>query len=271
MSKNKSNIDLLHFLFLDWNIFISICSVALLFYFQLVTNHIFSIYYYIFVFTSTFVAYNGLRNENAIFSIKNTKNQQLIFILLSAVLLFCALKCFTWSQIGAYFLLGFLTFIYKYPLFLTKGLRTYNYLKIFIIAFVWLAGIFLIPSLSFLNFDMQIHYFPFYVAHFLFFIAITLPFDDADQQKDNFKTIPKKLGLKQTKIASLLLLLGYFILLYFFFSSEWLHIAHAIITIITAITILFYFPNKNSNYLFYYLDGTIIWQCFIVYIFHHFL
>lgn len=116
--------------------------------------------------------------------------------------------------------LEMLTLLYAIP-FLSgfhKNLREVSYLKIVVVALVWAGFTVLIPVLDTgLEFSLQLVFVA--IQRFLIVVVLILPFDIRDVKYDaiSLQTIPKKIGIKQTKKLGVALLV--FILVIEFMSS----------------------------------------------------
>lgn len=120
-------------------------------------------------------------------------------------------------------LLGIITFLYAIPLlpmryFIDhqKNLRQISGLKIYLIALVWTFTTVFLPLVEadiVLNADAIITS----VQRFVFVIVLMLPFEIRDLNYDSLKlaTIPQKIGIKNTKIIGILLLIVFSVLEYF--------------------------------------------------------
>ena len=103
-----------------------------------------------------------------------------------------------------------LSLVYVVPLF-GKSLRQLPYLKSPLIALVWVVVLFIFPSLnegiSFRALAGPVS------SYFLFFLALTIPFDLRDMQIDSStqKTLPMVLGEKGSRFLSVGLIAVYFI------------------------------------------------------------
>ncbi|WP_255362829.1 hypothetical protein [Tenacibaculum sp. MAR_2009_124] len=116
---------------------------------------------------------------------------------------------------------GVITVLYAIPFFggFRKNLRSISYLKILIVSLVWSAVTVILPAYDFgvnkldiMNILLMV------VQRFLFVFVLILPFDIRDMKFDaiSLQTIPKKIGLKQTKkmgfvILSICLILEFLI------------------------------------------------------------
>jgi hypothetical protein len=93
-----------------------------------------------------------------------------------------------------------------------KNLREIPYLKIHLVALVCTiaSGVFVLINES----DFSLKKWEFVTIHYLYFIAVTIPFDIRDLKFDipSQKTIPQLVGINKAKIISLILLSVYLIL-----------------------------------------------------------
>jgi len=91
--------------------------------------------------------------------------------------------------------------LYVSPLFRNRRLRDISYLKIFLIASVWIWITVCVPLMYFGNYDaVQLGVVS--TEKLFFMLAITLPFDIRDLKVDqlqNVKTLPMKLGVSKTR------------------------------------------------------------------------
>jgi len=103
-----------------------------------------------------------------------------------------------------------LTFLYAVPFFggFEKNLRNIGYLKIIIVALVWAGFTVLIPYFYEAN-TISYQAFLLFIQRFLIVIALILPFEIRDLQFDaiSLQTIPRKIGIPQTKRLGLILML----------------------------------------------------------------
>lgn len=138
-----------------------------------------------------------------------------------------------------------------------KSIREMPYLKIHSIALTWTIVIILFPLVNedALNRDILMYFIP---AHYIYFIAIAIPFDIRDLKHDllSQNTIPQIVGIKRAKIISILLLcltiigVGYF-------SSLLLKPLFLISFIIAIVLVAFTNENRHEYYFSILLDATI--------------
>ncbi len=178
-------------------------------YFEIENNSAFNY----FMFFSTITAYNFVKY----FGIAKFHHRSLTKDL--KVIQVFSLLCFLLMCFFAYLLpietlilfipFGFLTVLYAVPFLsgLQKNLRTISYLKIIIVALVWAGTTVLLPLL---NADKVIdeNVVLYVIQRFLIVAVLILPFDIRDIQYDaiSLQTIPKKIGIKNTKKLGFVLL-----------------------------------------------------------------
>ena len=212
------------------NLFVALCAASLCtFCHLLLFNKIPDWILVGFVFSATLFAYNFHRRLGRLYK-KNkhpthrnpesiykkdrwliaNKNVTHWFIIIS----FCASLFFLYllpkETLALVFPLAILSLLYILQVSKIPSLRSIPFLKIFVIAFVWGGVMVLLPILSaneshrIFNFESQA--LAFAVALFVF--GETIPFDIRDLNEDRatmLKTIPSKIGLKKSKLLSLLL------------------------------------------------------------------
>ncbi len=163
---------------------------------------------------------------------------------------------------------GLVTFLYAIPLLpMTyfrdpqKNLRQISGLKIYVIALVWMVITVLLPLIeSDISLDSDVVITS--MQRFLFVIVLMFPFEIRDLNYDSLKlaTIPQKIGVKNTKIIAVLLLMVFFVLDYF--KDELT--SDSILSTLTIVfmTLLFVFSNKNQSkyYSAFWVEGLpIVW------------
>lgn len=175
--------------------------------------------------------------------------------------------------------LALISVSYSLPFFSSQekrySLRNIPGVKLFLIASIWSLSCVLLPILEMESnnetaitlHDTMI----LIVKRFLFIAAITVPFDIRDlfQDKSNdLRTIPVILGEKKALVICQALLAAYLILLFMF--TDKLNSDYFALTLCTIITGWLIFKSKwekNEYYYFLYLDGTMILQFLMLFIF----
>lgn len=140
---------------------------------------------------------------------------------------------------------GIITLFYAVP-FLPKdmfldsknNLRSIGGLKIYVIAIVW-SGVTVILPLINNNYTVGVDVLITGLQRFVLIIVLMLPFEIRDLQFDSLKlaTIPQKIGLKQTKVLGVLLIIVFFFLEFF---KDEIDIKKIIVLLIISVTTLLF-------------------------------
>ena len=159
--------------------------------------------------------------------------------------------------------LGFITFWYLFPLPLgfkkLPPLRRTPFLKIFLIAYVWSSGVYLLPLLhEAWSWNTLIGF----LERLLFLFAITLPFDMKDLEEDTkmqLKTIPSQIGVQKAKaISAICLLIGWAVSGWAYGSEQIWPLGFGYLTaLLLTIGIS---PNRKEIYYLGGIDGTMAAQ-----------
>ena len=167
-----------------------------------------------FIFYGTITGYNFVKYAGVAKFHHRTLTNNLKIIQIFSLICFFSLCYYTWqlSFKTLLFLLPFvlLTLLYAIP-FLSgfqKNLRNVSYLKIIIVAIVWSGLTALLPVFDIKNvFTVEVYLSA--VQRFLLVIVLILPFDIRDVQYDviSLQTIPRKIGIENTKKLGYILLL----------------------------------------------------------------
>lgn len=178
--------------------------------------------------------------------------------------------------------LSILSFGYALPLFAMGdqkfGLRNIPGLKQFLITLVWTMSVVLFPILEAhhrYGASIDLRDITILIAkRFLFFGALTVPFDIRDlydDKKNGLKTIPVAWGEKNAYLFCFLLLLGYVALLALFrnngFNDDFW--ALTLTVVLTGWLIFKSKWEKNEYYYFFFLDGILILQYLMLVLFSY--
>ena len=173
----------------------------------------------LFVFFSTIASYNFIRLyriskiQGWVFQfIKTYKRLILAITILSGLIaLFIVFKLAV-KTIFLVIPLGFFTLFYVVPIPIKKNnkvaLRSVAFLKLFLIAISWASVTVLIPYINY-NSVLDSEAVLIFIQRFLFVLVITIPFDIRDVRFDtiHLRTLPQVIGIKQSKIFGLFLIL----------------------------------------------------------------
>ena len=168
-------------------------------------------------------------------------------------------------------LLGFgvVTFLYAIPFLPNKilydkhkNLRNVSGLKVYIIALVWAGVTVVLPILNnHVPLDTNVVVTGF--QRFVFVTVLMFPFEIRDLNYDSLKlaTIPQQIGIKNTKMVGVLLLMLFFLLE---FLKPQLNVEHTVSLLITMfVTLMFLiFANRNQGryYSSFWVEGIpLVW------------
>jgi len=147
-------------------------------------------------------------------------------------------------------------------------LRDISFVKIFLIAIVWAYVTVLLPLLEF-EIQLDTNSLGMLLERILFIFLITLPFDLRDWEIDklnNVMTIPAKIGVQNTIYLAFLVLVIWLGLIWQIYPSCF-SIPLTISGLSTGV-IIFYSPKQKHDYYFTALvDGTMIIQAFLVFVY----
>jgi len=136
-------------------------------------------------------------------------------------------------------------------------LRSIPILKLFLIAYVWASISSFFPALLTEKQIFASQNISIFFTHFLFIIAITLPFDIRDFKNDNngsLITFPQLIGIVPTKLLALSCLAGFCVIMTINLSNGFI----VLFSLLTAVLILYSTPTRTFYYYLLFIDGTII-------------
>jgi len=137
-----------------------------------------------------------------------------------------------------------------------KNFREIPMLKIHLIALTWVSVLILFPLLNEGALDQSMNIL---VAHYLYIVAVTIPFDIRDLKYDDItqRTIPQMIGVRAAKVLSFLLLVTFALLMFF----SWVDLRLNLIFYLGVIIQLFLVFNMNEKrsdlYCAGWIDGSI--------------
>ena len=164
---------------------------------------------------------------------------------------------------------GLATFLYAIPIvpkkiFLDKkkNLRSIGGLKVYIIAVVWTGVTVFLPLLN-NEFDITDDIIITAVQRFIFVLVLMFPFEIRDLNYDSLKlaTIPQKIGVKQTKLVGLFLLIVFYLLNYFKDDINTTVLAsYLMISSITLLFLVFSKQNQSKYYSAFWVESLpLVW------------
>ncbi|MGB1042241.1 MAG: hypothetical protein ACPGU6_02520 [Tenacibaculum sp.] len=167
-----------------------------------------------FMFYATITGYNFVKYAGVakLYHLKLTTSLKLIQLFsLGCFLLMCYYATqIQMSTLLMFVPLGVLTLLYAVP-FLSgfqKNLRSVSFIKIIVVALIWSIATVLIPLLD-VGVKINANVLLLVLQRFLLVFVLILPFDIRDVKQDaaSLQTIPKKIGVKNTKKLGVLFLL----------------------------------------------------------------
>jgi hypothetical protein len=228
------------------------------------------LWYGSFVFSSTLLTYNFQRLIKSNQIIQNPtnhilwvqthkKNLNILFFISSILCLVSFLKVYNWGLISVFTLSISMVISFLYVLKIkTKTLRDIPYLKIHLIAIIWVVAIGIFELLNENYFISE--KWGFVLAHYFYIVAVTIPFDIRDLKYDDpsQRTIPQVFGIIKAKIISVLFLIIYFLIV--INQQEKLIKNTPFIGVIIYTIILVIAVNKNRNEFHYsgLIEGSIL-------------
>lgn len=168
---------------------------------------------------------------------------------------------------------GLLSLAYVFPVLRGgRRIRDIQFIKIFLIAVVWVWLTVLVPALD-LHLERQMVIRTMSLERLCFIFAITLPFDIRDlllDSQQSVKTVPGLIGMPATRRLALLLLSVMSLLVVLATCWDWYTSAAALALLLTAGLALFLIcrarPDQPDQYFTGWLDGTMILQFLLVYL-----
>lgn len=169
--------------------------------------------------------------------------------------------------------LGVVTFLYAIPLLPIsyfrdhkQNLRQISGLKVYVIGLVWAFTTVIVPLVDnavTINFDVLITV----LQRFVFVIVLMLPFEIRDLNYDSLKlgTIPQRIGLKNTKICGVVLLVIFCLLEYFKDTVvSAVLISNAVIGLLTLLFVVFSKKEQSKYYSAFWVESIPILWLFVL-------
>ncbi|WP_020526108.1 hypothetical protein [Flexithrix dorotheae] len=212
----------------------------------------------------------GLKKTFQLAGIRTLPQIKVLFFILSIPVSGFLLIQLNFVQVIFFLHLGIISVWYALPIkFLGKSLpplRMINFLKIFLIVYVWVGSIYFLPLLG----EVEIGKGEIIggLERALFFFGITLPFDIRDfyvDQEVNLKTIPHKTGFKRAKILALVSLIAGLSLVFWNYDPP-LQTGFIISYLLTIGIVFGASLDKRGLYFTGLIDGTIIIQAGLIYL-----
>ena len=221
----------------------------------------------LFAFFGTIVGYNFVKYDALARSQKRLMRKELKLIAVFSFFSFLAVSYyffklqFVTQLVSVFFLM--LTLLYTLPFFPNKkNARNWAGVKIYIVSFCWVGVTLFLPLLNAhldLNFDFLIKC----IQRFILVFDLILVFEIIDLTNDDphLKTVPQQIGVRQTKILGLMLLLPFYFLELLknnFIQKQLL--VNLILVVILSAFILFSNKNRSKYYTSFWVESVpIVW------------
>jgi hypothetical protein len=171
---------------------------------------------------------------------------------------------------------GVITFLYAVPIipkkiFLDeqKNLRSISGLKVYVIAVIWTGVTVFLPLLN-TDYNITSDVLITAMQRFIFVLVLMLPFEIRDLNYDSLKlaTIPQKIGIRNTKILGLLLILVFCFLDYLKNDlNSSLLLSSALIAILMFIFLVCSKQHQNKYYTSFWVESIpVIWLVILLFI-----
>ena len=171
-------------------------------------------------------------------------------------------------------ILAFITFLYAIPILpmryfrdKKKNLRQISGLKVYIIAFVWTFATVILPILE-NNIEIDTDVIVSSLQRYILVIVLMLPFEIRDLNFDSLKlaTIPQRIGIKNTKIIGVVLLLVFFLLEFFKDDLTTSALLSSLgIIVLTLLFLVFSHRNQSKYYSAFWVESLpIFWLVFLL-------
>lgn len=276
--KTKSFIDLPFIKTLVYaNVFVAFCSLAQVFF----TYQLFPIpvnfannSYLVFILLSTYLQYNVQRGYMINPSNAHTersqwllKHKKIMLYSISGCLLIVLFLCnnLSWTSIGIMVVAEVLSTLYYLPPF---NFRKHGYIKPFLISSVWTISCCLVPLIE--NDLLTSHSVWYLVSQFCFISVLCLLFDIKDLEQDymtGVNTYANKFGITITKFISVCSVIIAFTCFYNFKHDTNSIIASLLLRLLIIGTILFTNDKRHCFYYYLWVDGLMIMQMVLFFIF----
>jgi hypothetical protein len=224
-----------------------------------------------FIFFGTIPAYNmikyGVEGKKYLFRKNATQRsiQWVSFIAFLISLYFGWLISFpTWKGV---FALGILVGCYALPVFpKRKNLRNLGILKIIIVSLVWSGTTVLLPVLETqikMSWDVWIEI----LQRFMIILVLMIPFEirDLNNDPEELHTVPQRFGIRNTRIAGLLLCFLCFFVTFLKDALSTIEILNKTLIVVSLAGLMLFMPKKQSRYFssFWVEAFPIFWAIFL--------
>ena len=224
-----------------------------------------------FIFFGTIPAYNmikyGVEGEKYIFR-KNATQRSIQIVSFLALLISLYFGTFiSFTSWKAVFILGILAGSYALPVFPKKrNLRNLGMLKIVIVSLVWSGTTVLLPVLEAtiqISWDVRIEF----LQRVLIILVLMIPFEirDLNYDPEELHTIPQRIGIRNSRIAGILLCALCFFMTFLKDDLTTIEIFNKTLIALSMAVLMIFLPKEQSRYFssFWVEAFPIFWALFL--------
>lgn len=230
-----------------------------------------SLFLFIFLFFATVSGYNLIKYGELFFSKPKSFSvyfkSLLGFSFFSAFITFFMMFYLPSNVIKLLIVLGLLSFFYAFPFYKQKNLRAITGLKLILVALVWAGVTVLIPIVN-ANIPLNKTIIFLFLQRFLFVFVLTLPFEIRDLKNDALilGTLPQRVGVKNTKIIGVLLVIP-ITLLQFWISKDIIQISSLfVILLLLSVFLVFTKKNQSMYYTAFWVESIPIFWAILIFL-----
>lgn len=268
--------------YLYTSLHIALCAAGLYVFSAYVFAEAVNVYYTAFLINGTIIIYNLHRLSTPLLSTGETSSSRFLNyrklspLMMILIIVGAVIAVYSYYHLPHYEQLGLLVGVglsaaYSLPIFTDrKKLRDFPYIKIFVIAFVWVYLTLILPFFYSASHVLLIWL---SIERLLFFMAITIPFDIRDysiDQSTSLGTIPSLIGVSRARKLSVVLLVSGMIIvsgLMILGVITWQVAVALLLTQMISVSLVLRAHENDSDYLFtFWLDGAIILPLLILWL-----
>lgn len=239
-------INLLKKLFLKSQLYVSFCA-TLLGAFVLKEQEAYQISLLVILFLTFWNGY--------FFTVFHKKKDAIFWNLVGFVIIsFIIFKFLNFEFYFKWLIVLFLGLIYNADFF-NLNLREFSIIKTFYVGFVWAMTLVWLPFESFS--------WAWFFIIFFFVSGITFPFEIRDLERDDFITLPKKIGIQNTKYLSYLFLFLSSVLATYFLKFDFA--ISFFLTFTFASTLIYFSDKKREDWYYSFLMESLSLLPFLIY------
>jgi len=221
-----------------------------------------------FIFCSALIGYNYTKYTNLLFLKKIPAELRIIQIITFVSLIFgvcCFFEMNLKSQVLT-MIIAILTILYTLEIFYGKNIRSLNGIKIYVVALCWLGTTLFLPLFQ-AEYPINLNVLISGLQRFLLVIILLLIFEIIDLKEDalDLKTVPQTIGVKNTKIVSILLLFVFLGLEFLFLEPKNTKLlSNSILSIVIFMFVVFATENRSKYYSTLWVESVPILCFFLI-------